>query len=110
MKKLLFILASTLLMLSGCTGVKTATKGLENQSFIEFVSEPAVYMGGVDVNIDDNKTFRADVITSKTKRPKGTVYAISPGKHTITVTYNKAIIYKKQIFVSSQETKTIILP
>jgi len=38
------------------------------------------------------------------------VYAISTGKHVISVYYNDKVIYQKQIFISAQETKKVLLP
>lgn len=110
MKKIFFVIAICLIFLTGCTGVKTLSTGLENESFLEFIGNPSNYTGGVVVNIDDKSTFTADVNKDHADRPKGKVYAISTGKHTITVSYNNNVIFKKQIFVSAQETKKIMLP
>ena len=60
--------------------------------------------------IDDITAFKAEVNKDHADRPKGNVYAISTGTHTIIVTYKDNVIYKKQIFVSAQETKKILLP
>jgi hypothetical protein len=110
MKKILFVLGIGVLLLSACTGVKTISTGLENESFLEFIGLPSNYSGGVDVNIDDKDSFNAEVNKDHADRPKGKVYAISTGTHIITVSYDSDVIFKKQIFVSSQETKKIILP
>ena len=115
MKKIFLIIAIGLLFLTGCGGIKTLSTGLENESFLEFIGKPSHYSGGVVVNIDDKSTFKAKVKKDhaerpKTKRLKGKVYAIPTGTHTITVSYNNTDIFKKQIFVSAQETKKIILP
>lgn len=110
MKKLLIILAVGLFLITGCTGVKTMSKGLENQSFLEFVGSPSNYSGGVDIIVDETITFKAKVHKANAKRPKGDVYAISTGKHTLKVKYNNEVIFSKQIFVSAQETKQIVLP
>jgi len=110
MKKILFIVAIGLAFLTSCTGVKTVATGLENETFLEFLGNPSNYKGGVDVNIDDKITFKAEVNKDHADRPKGSVYAISTGTHTVTVSYNSKVVYKKQIFVSAQETKKILLP
>lgn len=110
MKKILFVIAIGLLVLAGCTGVKTLSTGLENESFLEFIGIPGNYPDGVDVNIDDKNTFKAEVKKDHADRPKGKAYAISTGKHIVTVSHNNNVIFKKQIFVSSQETKKIMLP
>jgi hypothetical protein len=110
MKKILFIIAIGLVVLTGCTGVKTLSTGLENEAFLEFIGKPSNYSGGVDINIDEKSTFKAKVNKDHADRPKGEVYAISTGVHVVTVSYNNIVIFKKQIFVSAQETKKIILP
>jgi len=110
MKKIIFVLTIGLMFLTGCTGVKTISTGLENESFLEFLGKPSDYSGGVNVNIDNKNTFKAQVNKNHANRPKGTVYAISTGTHTITVSYANSVIFKKQIFVSAQETKKILLP
>ncbi|MDD2278318.1 MAG: hypothetical protein PHD06_01150 [Bacteroidales bacterium] len=110
MKKLIFILSISMLVLASCTGVKTVTSGLENEAFLEFIANPDNYKGGVEVLVDDNITFRAEVNKDHADRPKGNVYAISTGKHILVVKYNDNIIFKKQIFVSAQETKKVMLP
>ncbi|MDR2064684.1 MAG: lipoprotein [Prevotellaceae bacterium] len=110
MKKILLVAITSLFLLSGCTGVRTLSKGLENEAFLEFVGTPQKYIGGITVTVDDNNTFNAKVKKQHTDRPKGKVYAISTGKHSISVAYKNQIIYQKQIFISAQETKQIILP
>ncbi|MDK2978150.1 MAG: staphylococcal enterotoxin [Bacteroidales bacterium] len=110
MKNIIIILTIGLFIITGCTGVKTVTKGLEDQSYIELIGNPSNYSGGVDVTIDETTTFKAKVNKAGAKRPKGSVYAISTGKHVVTVKYNNETIFSKQIFVSTQETKQIILP
>jgi hypothetical protein len=110
MKNIFFVIAIGLTFLTSCTGVKTVVTGLENEALLEFIGEPNNYTGGVKVNIDDKTTFLAEVNKDHADRPKGKVYAISTGAHIVTVSYNNNVIYKKQIFVSAQETKKIILP
>lgn len=110
MKKIYFLITISLVLITSCTGVKTLSTGLENESFLEFVGKPSNYSGGVDVNIDDKTTFKAEVNKDQADRPKGKVYAISTGTHMVTVSYNSNVIFKKQIFVSAQETKKIMLP
>lgn len=110
MKKLILILSLLALSFSGCTGIKSTSSGLENEAFLEFIGDPDSYKNGVDVSIDDNSNFTANVNKDHKKRPKGTVYAIPTGKHILSVSYGNNVIYKKQIFVSAQETKKIMLP
>lgn len=110
MKRIFFLFAIGLMFLTGCTGVKTVSTGLENESFLEFIGSPSNYSGGVDVNVDEKSTFKAEVNKDHADRPKGKVYAISTGAHLVTVSYNGNVIFKKQIFISAQETKKIMLP
>ena len=110
MKKLLTVFAIGLILLSSCGGIKSTSKGLENESFLEFLGNPSIYKGGVSVALDDKTTFTAEVFKDKTRRMKGQVYAISTGKHNISVSYNGKVLIKKQIFVAAQETKEIVLP
>jgi hypothetical protein len=86
------------------------SKGLENEAFLELIGDPKTYPEGVTINIDDETTFIANVNQAHSDRPKGTVYAISTGTHVLTVTHQNQVIFKKQIFVSAQETKQINLP
>jgi hypothetical protein len=110
MKKMLCVIAIGLIFLTGCTGVKTLSTGLENEAFLEFIGNTSNYTDGVDVNIDDKSSFKAEVNNDHADRPKGKVYAISTGIHFVTVSHNNNVIFKKQIFVSAQETKKILLP
>lgn len=111
MKKLiLFISAMLLLALSSCGGIKSSSKGLDNQSFIAVHGSALAYSGGVDVNVDDAINFKAEVTKYRKGRISSTVYAIKPGKHIITVSYNGEVLYKKQVFLSNQETREIHLP
>ena len=105
-----FILLLAVFSAVGCTGVKTTTSGLENEAFLVFLGDPTNYKSGVEVNIDDNTPFSAEVQKNHSNRPKGKVYAISTGSHVVSVVHNGEMIYQKQIFISAQETKKIILP
>jgi hypothetical protein len=112
MKKLLLWAGLSLaaINLNSCAGIKSTTQGLENDSFLMFLGNPSDFEGGLDINLDDKINFRAEVIKDHQDRPKGSVYAISTGVHIITVSFKNQVIYKKQIFVSAQETKKIYLP
>jgi len=112
MKNILIFSLASLLLIGGCSGIHTLSKGLENEAFLEFIGNPNDYNQGINVTIDKKTTFKAEVnkVRNWSKAPKGNLYAISPGKHIVVVSYNNNIIVKKQIFVSSQETKQIILP
>ena len=120
MKKLILLLFTvSLLVFAGCKvgeGSISTSRGLENESLLEFVGTARYYRGGVDVNIDDETIFKAKVHNPRegdyfpTKdRFKGEVYAIPTGKHIVTVSYRGTVIYRKQIFVSAQENVKIVL-
>ncbi|MCY2687550.1 hypothetical protein [Salinimicrobium sp. TH3] len=108
MKKLILLFA--VFTAVGCTGVKTTTAGLENEAFLVFLGNPKDYDTGVEVNIDDKTSFSAEVQKNHSNKPTGKVYAIATGPHVVSVIHNGEMIYKKRIFVSTQETKKIILP
>jgi hypothetical protein len=110
MKKTTVFLTFCILLLTSCGGTKTLSQGKENESYLEFISQAVKYPDGVDVNVDNKTTFKAEVYKSNANRTKSTVYAITPGTHTISVSLNNKLLYQKQIFVSTQETKTISLP
>jgi hypothetical protein len=110
MKKLIVLFSACILLLSACTGVKTLSSGLENEAYLKFVGNKNLYEFGVEVTIDDKTTFTAQVVNDNIKTPLGNVYAIASGKHTVKVKHNNSVIYAKKIFISTQETKKIILP
>lgn len=105
-----FLLLCGVLLAIGCTGVKSTTSGLENEAFLVFLGDPENYDAGVEVTIDEETSFSAQVQKKHSDRPKGKVYAISTGQHLVSVLHNNEVIYQKRIFVSTQETKKIILP
>lgn len=109
MKKIYFIVVLAIILTS-CGGIKTLSSGLENEAFLEFVGKPNDYEGGLNVTVDDKTSFVAELNKNKSTKTKGVVYAISTGTHMVSVTYKNKLLYKKQIFISSQETKKIILP
>ncbi len=108
MKKLLmlFVLFASLF---SCTGVKTVVQGVDNEAYIMVVGNPDVFLGGVEVAVDENTKFVAKVIKDGHTVPKGEVYAIKPGKHLVKVSYRGQVLYQQQIFISSQETRKIKL-
>lgn len=109
MNRIIGIIAIGLVVLASCTGIKSSSKGVDNQAYLEFVGNPKNYIGGVDVTINKQKTFVAEV--NKEQQPsKGSVYAINPGKLMVTVSYKGQLLYSQQIVISSQETRIIKLP
>ncbi len=94
-------------LFSNCTGVKSTSSGIKSEAYVVLIGNKSTY-NDVKLQIDDNEPIEAEV-TKESKRPKGNLYAISTGKHVIRVFNGDELIYQKQIFVSSQETKKIIL-
>lgn len=116
MKRIVFLcLIIFSVIFSGCTGVKSISGGLENESFLSFYSN---HIRTVNVDLlqkGKNTTFTADVnrikrnSTNFEKRPSGKVYSINPGVHELRITHDGELIYSKKIFISNQETKIIKL-
>ncbi|MCK9344173.1 MAG: hypothetical protein M0P33_09725 [Massilibacteroides sp.] len=101
----------TFLVLTGCSvGRMTQTYGKADRAFLTFVSS---HSGGgwVHVEVDHAIAFKAKVFREKKHAIKGKKYAIRPGKHRVAV-YTKSghRVYDRIIFVSTRETKKIVLP
>ncbi len=110
MKKAALFLFILCTVAAGCGGIKTAATGLENKSFLVFTGTPGDYSGGVEVTVDGSNSFTAQVHKDLPGKIKGEVYAISTGTYTVSVSYKGNLLVEKQIFVSAQETKKIVLP
>lgn len=110
MKKSYLVLVVLNFILNSCGGTKTSFQGLASESYLEFIGNPNDYSTGVDVIIDDKPSFSAKVYKDKIGRMRGEIYAIKTGRHTLKVKYQNQIIYNKEIFISSQESKKIVLP
>lgn len=108
MKHILFILLSVLVV--SCTGIKSTSGGVDNASYIELLGDANKYKDGVTVQIDNDQEFSAQVNKPNADRPKGTIYKLTSGKHTLVVKHAGVIVYQKVIFTGSGETKTIQLP
>lgn len=107
MKNKIFIFSVILTLLSACSGIKTSSRGLENEAFLELIGDP-IKMGQVEVIIDNETPFLATV-NKPNRKVKGQVYAIKNGRSELIIRHKNNIIYKQTIFVSPQETKRIIL-
>ncbi len=100
------------LLLSACKANYPVAQqsGKEDMAFLLFVS-PSRYAGrNVQVAVDDSVLFEAHVVNAKKSNRRGTRYGIATGRHKLKVTYSGETLYKKEVFVSSQEVKQIILP
>ena len=108
MKKLVLLL---LIIVSSCGITQSKNSGIVNQAYLSFVtSDKRNYPEGVEVIMDDKTRFNAEVFNNRDKIKHVRVYGISTGKHEIAVMYNGKVLYEKIIFISSQQTKKIILP
>lgn len=111
-RKLIFILGifAIVLSMSSCKlGVYSQEGGKADQAYLIFVSSNS-YSDKVKVTIDNQTQFEAKVVKEKKSKIKGDVYAIATGRRRVKVEKDGAIIYNKDVFVSTQETKTIVLP
>jgi hypothetical protein len=109
-KYVLLPLLGLLLILASCkVGSYTQTVGEPEQAYLLFVS-PHHYSGKVHVSLDHMTNFNASVIKEKKGTVKGTVYGIVSGTRMIKVTKAGKLLYEGQVFISSLETKKILLP
>ncbi|MBB4045337.1 hypothetical protein [Bacteroides reticulotermitis] len=112
MKTKLLLMVGLVLLLCGCRAHYPVAQetGKEDMAYLLFVS-PNVYANQyVTVTLDDQTKFEAKVVKAKKSNRRGTSYAISTGRKKINVESGGKIIYQKEIFVSTQETKIITLP
>lgn len=103
-----FMLASVLW--SCKTGVYASQYGKEDMAYISIMS--STYSGKtVEVVVDGTTTFHVKVVKMKQDAEKrtGDLYGIRTGKRHVIVKYKGTILYEKDIFVSSQQSKNIIL-
>lgn len=109
--KLIFALGLVLL-LCGCRAHYPVAQqsGKDDVAYLLFVSQKEYAKKYVTVTLDGEKTFEAKVIKAKDSNYKGASYAIATGRRKINVEYKGTLIYNKEIFVSTQETKIITLP
>ena len=98
------------LLLSGCkVGNVAVSQGLADQSYLYFVSVNK-YAKPVQVTLDNGVTFNANVVRERKATVKGDTYAVSTGKRRVSVSYQGKTIWEREVFLSTQETKKIILP
>lgn len=112
MKKLLILCCISVLALASCkTGVFTADYGKEDVAYVCLVSSDTMANKNVEVYVDNETQFTAHVQKAKqsTEKHNGGLFAIKPGKRHMKVVYNGNVLYEKDIFVSSQQTKLINL-
>ncbi|MCH5306917.1 MAG: hypothetical protein J1E37_02475 [Prevotella sp.] len=112
-KIIIFVCALASLMVSCKANYPVAQQsGKEDMAYLVFVGPLGTYGNGsrpVQVTVD-NTTFDAKVVKPKTANRKGVQYGVATGHRSITVKFNGKVIYSKQLFLSSQQTKIINLP
>lgn len=111
MKHKLFFIAFAALLFSCKANYPVAQQsGKEDIAYLLFISGKEYTGKTVTVDIDGKTQFNAKVVKTRKANRRGTQYGVSTGRKTITVTYDGKTLYNKQIFLSSQETKQILLP
>ena len=104
-----FILA-TVFMLAGCAKYPVSqSAGKEDMAYLLFVTT-SDNDDQVTVTLDNSQTFTAKVVKQKNANRKGTSYGVATGRRKLKVERGGNVLYEKEIFISSQETKQIILP
>lgn len=112
-KKILWSLVLVLsLMLTGCKANYPVAQqsGKEDIAFLLFVSQKQYVDKNVSVTVD-NKTFDAKTVSAKKSNRRGYAYSVATGRRKLKVVGpNGNTLYSKEIMLSAQETKQIILP
>ena len=113
MKRIAFLTAIIVcLCLTACkTGSFSSTGGQEDIAYIFITSGTEMAGKKVMVKVDNNAPFEAQVQKTEqnTEKHNGKLHAIMPGRRFLVVTYNGKTVYSKEIFLSSQQTKSIVL-
>lgn len=107
--KLMLIAFVTLLVACKANYPVAQQSGKEDVAYLLFISDKEYAGKTITVNID-NISFDAKVVKAKKANRRGTQYGVGTGNKSITVKCNGKTLYSKRIFLSSQETKQIILP
>lgn len=98
------------LLLQGCkVGTVASTQGLSDQAYLVFISN-SKYNKPVQVALDGSTTFNAKVFKDGKWNIKGDTYAVATGNRRLVVTSNGETLYDRNVFLSTQETKKIMLP
>lgn len=110
MKKL--ILFAIPLLLLGCRANFPVAQqsGKEDLAYLLFVSSQENKNATIDVVLDNETPFEARVVSKKKSNRRGTQYAVRTGTRSIKVSRQGTTLYQKQIFLSPQEVKQIVLP
>lgn len=113
-KKILFVLLSAVCLVTGCRSNYPVAQqsGMEDRAYLVFVGPEETYKNGSElIQVDvDGTVFNAEVVKPKTANRKGIQYGVATGRRNVTIRFKGKVIYNKQLFLSSQETKIINLP
>lgn len=111
MKKLLIfgfsVLAAICVTSCGPHMYNTQSQGKENVSYVVVLKETGSY-NNVIVSVDDNDYVYGKVYKLKAKR-KAHPVIIEPGRHHLKVIVDGRIMVEENIFLSIQQTKTVVL-
>ena len=110
MKKYIIFLFIPFILAACSVGKTTESRGVENESYLQFLQGQEKYKEGVSVYVDDLPPFMAKVDKVNSRTVKGNVYTIKSGTRHVKVVYNNTILYEKHIILSTQQTRQIQLP
>ncbi len=115
MGKLISVILFLCLFFTSCAKYPIETSsGKEDVAFLLFISQEGEYAKkDVTVNIDGKTTFTAQPIRAKRgkEKLKGTQYKVATGRRKVVVTNaNGDVIFSRDLMLSTQDTKQIILP
>ena len=84
--------------------------GIDNVAHLLFVSFGNRSAYEVKVTLDDGSSFVAQTIKAKNSSRKGTQYVVRTGRRKLKVMEGNTVLYEKEVFLSTGETKEILLP
>ena len=109
MKKITSILPLLLcfIILTSCGSYRTYSAGKADQSYVLILTEDSVYRN-IIVSINDVE-HKIEKVYTVNKARKAKPIIISTGKSTLKIISDGNVIHKENIFLSTQQTKKIIL-
>ena len=112
MKKVIIGLFAVALLLIGCKANLPVAQqtGKDDVAYLLFVGQSEYGGKEVQVSIDNEQPFNAKVVKSRKAVRRGTQYGVGTGTRSIIVKSEGKVIYKKKLFLSTQEVKQIQLP
>lgn len=103
-------LVMVIVVLAGCKTVYNSDiSSRPNLSYLYFVSA-SKYQGGVEVCVDNETRFKAEVVKDRKSAIKNNTYEVTTGKRNIVVIYNGNVIYEQDVFLATLKAKKIVLP